>query len=177
MAEWIDELACRALDGDGEAWRSLYNVLANRLWGMFRHYGASDAECEELVQATWLKILENADQYDRDRPFEPYLFTIARRLWIDHCRRNNRLPTTYWLPEDEADAKPLPLDMIVATERAEQVHHCLDILTDDERAILVLRFWHKLTNGKIAQRLDSSEASIRGKSFRAIRKLADCMQL
>ena len=42
---------------------------------------------DDLVQETWLRVLERGQSYDGHSRFEPWLFTIARNLAIDHMRR------------------------------------------------------------------------------------------
>src|SRR5580693_7118258 len=42
---------------------------------------------DDLVQETWLRVLERGSSYDGHSRFEPWLFTIARNLAIDHMRR------------------------------------------------------------------------------------------
>jgi RNA polymerase sigma-70 factor, ECF subfamily len=41
---------------------------------------------EDLVQETWLRVLERGSRYDGRSRFEPWLFAIARHLAIDHLR-------------------------------------------------------------------------------------------
>lgn len=137
----------------------------------------AQSEAEDLVQETWLRLIEHPSNYDRTRPFEPYLFTIAFRLWVDLCRKNGRIPDSHPMPEDEPGQEPLPVDLLSAKEREESVYHCLENLTQMEKAIIVLRFYQGLTYKIIAERLDSTEPRIRNMGFRAIKKLADCMQL
>src|SRR5580693_5108080 len=42
---------------------------------------------DDLVQETWLRVLERGSSYDGRSRFEPWLFTIARNLAIDHLRK------------------------------------------------------------------------------------------
>jgi RNA polymerase sigma-70 factor (ECF subfamily) len=44
-------------------------------------------EVDDLVQETWLRVLERGRSYDGHSRFEPWLFTIARTLAIDQMRR------------------------------------------------------------------------------------------
>src|SRR5271165_5059138 len=48
-------------------------------------------EVDDLVQETWLRVLERGRSYDGQSRFEPWLFTIARNLTIDHLRRRRNL--------------------------------------------------------------------------------------
>src|SRR3979490_2364672 len=47
-------------------------------------------QAEDLVQETWLRGLERSGQYDGRLRFEPWLFSIARNLAIDHLRKRQR---------------------------------------------------------------------------------------
>ena len=42
---------------------------------------------DDLVQETWLRVLERGRSYDGHSRFEPWLFAIARNLTIDHLRQ------------------------------------------------------------------------------------------
>lgn len=177
MSKSTDQLARDAFSGDAGAWKVLFERLTPRLFSVLRRLGAAEADAAELVQETWLKIVKNQEKYDRSRPFEPFIFTIATRLWIDVCRGRGRTPAMVLLPEDVAGCEVLPLDLMFAAEQAEQMRRCLEILSDEERSILRMRFWQQQPNRKVGQQLGISESSARGKSYRAVRKLADCMHL
>ena len=177
MSESIDQLAKDAFCGDAKAWKVLFDQLTPRVFAMLRRLGAAEADAAELVQETWLKIVKNQEKYDPDRPFEPFIFTVAMRLWLDVCRAKKRAPALVSLPEDAFNCEPLPLDLMFAAEHVEQMRRCLEILSDEERAILVMRFWENRPNREIGVTLGTSESSARGKSYRAVRKLADCMHL
>src|SRR5262252_3424613 len=42
---------------------------------------------EDLFQETWLRVLERGSQFDGRSRFEPWLFSIARNLVMDHFRK------------------------------------------------------------------------------------------
>lgn len=177
MPKSTDQLAQDAFSGDAAAWKVLFERLTPRIFLMLRRLGASQADAAELVQETWLKIVKNQEKYDRSRPFEPFIFTVAMRLWIDVCRARGRTPVMVELPEDAASCDPLPLDLMFAAEHADQMRRCLEVLSDEERSILVMRFWEDRPNREIGKTLGTSESSVRNRSYRAVRKLADCMYL
>src|SRR5580698_4363196 len=51
-------------------------------------------QAEDLVQETWLRVLERAGQYNDRLRFEPWLFSIARNLAIDHLRKQQTATAT-----------------------------------------------------------------------------------
>src|SRR5579871_6723343 len=46
---------------------------------------------DDLVQETWLRVLERGCTYDGLSRFEPWLFTIARNLAIDSMRKRRNV--------------------------------------------------------------------------------------
>src|ERR1700744_953532 len=58
---------------------------------------------EDLVQETWLRVLEHAGQYNGRLRFEPWLFSISPKLAIDHLRKQQTATARHGIsPEDEA---------------------------------------------------------------------------
>ena len=43
---------------------------------------------EDLMQSTCQRALEREDSWDRAKPLEPWLYTIARNLWISEIRKD-----------------------------------------------------------------------------------------
>jgi RNA polymerase sigma factor (sigma-70 family) len=70
-----------------------------RLVRYFVHLTGRRDLADDLVQDTWLRILERGSQYDGHSRFEPWLFAIARNLAIDSLRR----PASISLHSDESE--------------------------------------------------------------------------
>jgi RNA polymerase sigma-70 factor (ECF subfamily) len=177
MAAEINQLAERALGGDAIAWRELYDSLTPRVYALARRMGASIEDSAEIVQETWLRLLKNHEKYDRLRAFEPFLFTVAARICVDLFRKRKAAPAAGALSEDAVSEEAPALETLYAAERSERIVHCMETLSAEERQIVRLRYWDSLSNREVGQRLGAPAASIKGKSYRAVRKLADCMQL
>ncbi len=46
---------------------------------------------DDVVQETWLRVMERGKSYDGRSRFEPWLFTVARHLAIDFLRRRREV--------------------------------------------------------------------------------------
>src|SRR5690349_13209580 len=69
-----------------ERFSALYAEHADALVAVCRRMvGANDAE--EVAQEAFLRAWAHRDRYSPDRPFWPWLVTIARRICIDRGRR------------------------------------------------------------------------------------------
>ena len=51
---------------------------------------------DDLVQETWLRVLERGFSYDGRSRFEPWLFAVARNLAIDQTRRRRESGATQY---------------------------------------------------------------------------------
>ncbi|RSU54153.1 sigma-70 family RNA polymerase sigma factor [Sphingobium yanoikuyae] len=86
--EHLKALMVLGLDGDAVAQNALLRSLVPLLRNFYRRRltGAAD-DVEDLVQETLISIHTRRESYDRERPFTPWLFAIARYRLIDHHRR------------------------------------------------------------------------------------------
>jgi RNA polymerase sigma-70 factor (ECF subfamily) len=58
---------------------------------------------DDLVQETWLRVLERGSSYDGQARFEPWLFRVARNIALDAMRKRQNLS----LDSDDEDGRVL----------------------------------------------------------------------
>jgi RNA polymerase sigma-70 factor, ECF subfamily len=104
---------------------------------------------EDLVQETWMRVLDRARQFDGRSRFEPWLFSIARNLTIDHLRRQGRdmVSELDVLP----DAAASPFAIAARSEDASRIATAMDGLPPAYREALLLRFQEELSLEEISQ--------------------------
>jgi len=115
-------------------------------------------QAEDLVQETWLRVLEHAGQYNGRLRFEPWLFSIARNLAIDHLRKQQTATARHRMcREDEAGLNPpapdfeSPFFAAARSEDAKRIAAALGSLEPIYREALLLRFQEELSLAEIAQ--------------------------
>ena len=113
---------------------------------------------EDLVQETWLRVLEHAGQYNGRLRFEPWLFSIARNLAIDHLRKQQTATAGHrTCREDEAGLNlpapdfESPFFAAARSEDAKRIAAALGALEPIYREALLLRFQEELSLAEIAQ--------------------------
>jgi RNA polymerase sigma-70 factor (ECF subfamily) len=125
------------------------------------------AEAEDIVQETFIRLLQNSGQWKELREPRPWLVRIAWNLAIDRTRRVR--------PEqmDEATAVALVARELSAEDALVQARNLtcvlaqVDRLPKLEREVLLLSAFDELTNAEIAAVLRRSESSVRSILFRA----------
>ena len=141
-AETETEQIARGLKLRGGAEVALLNRLVeryqDRLVRYLVHLLGRREHVEDLVQETWLRVLERGRQYDGRLRFEPWLFAIARNLALDLLRKKPVLGLD--ASEGPASPHPSPFEATAKTEEAARLARSLAALEPLAREALLLRF-------------------------------------
>ena len=89
----------RIRDGETDAWTELIGRFEGRLLAYIQSRLRNRAAAEDIVQETFVGFLTSLPNYDRRRPLEGYLFSIAAHKLTDFLRREGRRPTLPLTPE------------------------------------------------------------------------------
>jgi RNA polymerase sigma-70 factor (ECF subfamily) len=133
---------------------------------------------DDLVQETWLRVLERGSSYDGRSRFEPWLFTIARNLAIDHMRKRqiSSLDSNGdgdWEAGATSPASniPSPFALAARTEDAERLAHSLATLDSVYREALVLRFQEDLSLQEISTVVGAPVSTVSSRIYRGLATL------
>jgi RNA polymerase sigma-70 factor, ECF subfamily len=150
-----------------------YRLVRYLIYLMGRRDGVDD-----LVQETWLRVLERGSSYDGHSRFEPWLFTIARNLAIDQMRKRqtSKLDSNDqgdWEagPKSPASNAPSPFALAARTEDAERLAHSLDTLDSVYREALVLRFQEDLSLQEISTVVGAPVSTVSSRIHRGLATL------
>ena len=110
---------------------------------------------DDLVQETWLRVLERGATFDGRSRFEPWLFSIARHLAIDTTRRRQNVSLDQqdegdWTPASPVSHAASPFVLAARTQDAERLAGSIDTLGPLYREALLLRFQEDLSLQEIS---------------------------
>jgi len=155
-------------------------ALLHALVGQYQHrliryliflLGSRDP-IDDLVQETWLRVLERGRTYDGQSRFEPWLFAIARNLAIDHTRKRGpvSLDSTDLSPQSfsPVSAEPSPFEQAARTEDAQHLAKTLQTLEPIYREALILRFQEDLSLQEIATIVGAPVSTISTRIYRGL---------
>ena len=164
-----------ALKGDQEAFTQIVETYQNPVYNLcYRMLGTPQA-AEDAAQETFWRAYKNLNRYDSKRSFATWLLSIAAHYCIDQQRRK-RLPS---LDLDEIiefsaeDPAPNPESQAVHSEFSEDVQRQLAQLSESDRAVLVLRYWHELSEEEICKTLSVSKSAVKSRLHRARQHMAE----
>ena len=169
------QLIEQALQGDRAAFTQLVEVNQDRLFASMLQITGSPDEAEEVVQEAFIRAFVKLHTFQQSSQFFTWLYRIAfnsaltrrrrkrARVSLDQCREDNGLEVS-----DHGDAVDEPM---LRRERIAMVREALQTLTDEHRAILVLREMQNHSYEDIAQILEISIGTVRSRLSRARHQL------
>ena len=147
-----------------------YRLVRYLIYLLGRREGVDD-----LVQETWLRVLERGSSYDGRSRFEPWLFTIARNLAIDETRKRRIVSLDSSSdPEHDTDAfaqastAPSPFLLAARSEDAERLATSMQTLEPAYREALLLRFQEDLSLQEISAVVGASVSTVASRIYRAL---------
>jgi RNA polymerase sigma factor (sigma-70 family) len=89
-AEEISSLVAAAAGGEGRAWERLIEQFSGLIWSIAGSYGLGRADAADVVQVTWLRLVEHLGHLKDPTRVGAWLVTTARRECLHLLRAGNR---------------------------------------------------------------------------------------
>jgi len=136
----LTELVARASHGDATAWNTIVERFSSLLWGVARGHRLRQEDAADVVQNTWLKLLDHLDSIKQPEALAGWLSTTAQHEALAVLRKGKRehLVRDDDLATDVADEQALALDAaLLDDERDGELWSCFCHLS--ERCQVLLR--------------------------------------
>ena len=127
-----------AAGGNESSWAALVSEFDSLLWAIARAHRLRDSDAADVVQVTWIKLLEHLTSLNDPARVGGWLATTARRECLAVLRRVQReLPYGDELPEYESPSDT-PEDSLWILERDEALWRSFSRLRSSDKALLRL---------------------------------------
>ncbi len=162
----------KSKQGDASATGELYQ---NHRLGIFRYlfYRTGDTQtADDLTSEVFLRMVRFLPAFQtQDAQFRAWLFQIARNVLHDHYRKTNGRGEIH-LDENTADpptlSQPRPVERSLNSVTLQQA---LEMLSGEQRDVVVMRFVTGLSIAEVARALNKSEDAVKGLQRRALSNL------
>ncbi len=135
------DLLYRAAAGDRWAWERLVEKYGRLIWAMTHDFKLAESDAADVVQATWLRLLEHIDRIEHPDRIGSWLATTARHECLRHVAARKRVVL---LNDDDAAFsysavhQPEIDERLLADERAEEVRAAMSSLPSRHQQLLGL---------------------------------------
>lgn len=154
-------LLARAAQGDQRAWNALVDEHSRLLWSVARSFRLDAADANDVVQTTWLRLLEHLDRIEDPSRLVGWLVTTARREAMRVLRRSSReRPVIEDTVLDRPDDGP-PVDSgLLQDERNHALWDAFSRLSEKCRQLLRVAVTHPQAYDEISEALGMPIGSI-----------------
>jgi len=166
------------LKGDEESLSVLFRRHLNSAV-IFARGLVGDADADDAVQETFVKVWRNLKKFDSQKKFKTWLLTIAKNTCLDMLRKKR--PTVFSDFENDdgenafleglADDAPLAPELTDAALSAEKIHRALNALSPKNRIVMEMHYYDEMTLQEIADIMDESVNTVKSRYRRALSTL------
>ena len=168
-----------AQEGDQHAFRYLLEFLWNDVYGFMLQRTQNENEAEDLTVRCFGKAFEKIMTYNQAFGFKTWLTTIAKNLHIDQIRKKTSTAFTTEAGAEVAhkiaDSAPSPEDDLIRKQRLETLLNTIKNLKPRYREVIQLKYLQELSIKQMAEKLNSSESTVKVKLMRARKLLAEIL--
>ena len=160
-----ERLICLYAEGCNEAFDELIERHKNRVFSYIFHSVKNSELADDIFQETFVKAIMTIRQklYVENGKFSAWITRIAHNLIIDHFRQEKaeNLQSTDATEVDILNRKELSEstieDNLISTQIEDDVHRLINALPDNQRQVLLMRYYRNMSFREIA---DATQVSI-----------------
>jgi RNA polymerase sigma-70 factor (ECF subfamily) len=182
-----ETLVARFQAGD----RTAFTQLVRRHQGPLYHFAfrqlRSQPAAEDVVQETFVRVVQNAADFKNEARFTTWVYTITRNLCIDQLRKraHRKHPSLDESRGEERDGRTLgelvadkKADVerqAVSIEMQEQIARAVEKLPDDQREVFLMREVSNLPFKEIAEITGVPENTVKSRMRYALERLQEAL--
>ena len=167
-------LVLRAAEGDGAAFRVLWDAYEAKLRYFLRRIVAEEHTADDVLQEVALELFRKLPRLRAIEAFRRWLYQVAHDRAVSRVRKERREKEVLECALSEQEASSV--DEFQQCELAEAVHFGLNQLDEDERTVLTLRFLEDLRIAEIAEVLRLPEGTVKSRLHYAKQSLRRVLQ-
>lgn len=177
---WDDRALLAAhVGGDPEAFATLFNRHADRLWSLALRTLRRPEDAEEVLQEAMLSAFRRASSFRGDAAVGTWLYRIVLNGCLDRLRRIRARPTAF--DSDEIvtslpSSSDGPEAMVLHRELSDEVERALGQLSADQRAAIVLVDLDGYSIEEAAVLLGCAPGTVKSRTSRGRAKLAPLLR-
>ncbi len=172
-------LVRKAAGGSQAAIESLVRAHQASLFGFVVRMTGRPEVAEDVVQESFVRVILNIHRFDSRFRFSTWLFTIARRLYLNAAQKS--------APGFDTDAVERGIsrgdspsgrldDHDAADERRDYLARGLAVLSPEQREVVLLFHQHEWPIKTIADHMQIPEGTVKSHLHRARRALKDALE-
>lgn len=151
--------------GDSSEFAGLYARYYERIRRVCYHRLHDNGDADDATQEAFTKAWRAIGQFDGERRFYPWLYTIASNVCVERLRRNRMVPVAEFDHEEPGASSTEDQALVFAD--VSEVRRVMAGLSDTQRRVLTLRDQEGWTYREVAEEMGCSEGAVESLIWRA----------
>lgn len=172
-------LVKKAQNNDLSAFEELVRLYQNKIYALCVHLAGNHVDAQDVAQETFIRAYRSLGSFRHEADFGTWIHRIAVNIWLNFRRKNSSRKALYYLDEpyqggdgsevrreiaaDDGD----PVQLLEEKEYRGLVRAALDDLSEEHRAVLVLREIEGYSYEEMSQMLGCSLGTVKSRLSRA----------
>jgi len=173
----LDDNELIKLSAKGEIWAfdELYRKYSSKILNFIYRMTGDRLVAEDLMQDTFVKVFENSDKFNSKYKFTTWIYKIASNLTINEINKSKlrNIKKKYWKNNSNNDEFQIKLEK---KEVNDKILKCLNRLSLQHRAVLVLKFYQHCNYDEISEILNISIGTVKSRIHYAVRNIRHLLQ-
>jgi RNA polymerase sigma-70 factor (ECF subfamily) len=168
------EFIRKAKAGDGDAVAALVRAHQEALYAFILRMSGRPHMAEDIVQEAFVRVLKNLDRFDTRYRFSTWVFTIAKRLYVNAVQKHRPAYDTDTVNIQQGSTMT-PGSITAATESRDNARDLVDAalasLNEQQREIILLFHQQNWPITDIAEHLSMPEGTVKSHLHRARKRM------
>ncbi|MDD4183885.1 MAG: RNA polymerase sigma factor [Candidatus Izemoplasmatales bacterium] len=171
MGPNYDQLVDLLKNKDDLAFQIVYENTKKGVFSIIAGIIKSKATIEDLMQDTYIKMIQNINSYKKGRNFPAWVMQIAKNTAIDYYRKQKRVD----LHDPQTDMYLFDQAVPTAESSDLEIETILKPLQNDEKEVVLMKVYGNLRFKDIALALEKPLGTVLWIYNKAIKKLKESM--
>jgi len=149
-------------------------VCSSDLYAYILRFSGKPDIAEDIVQDAFVRVLTNLDRFDPRYRFSTWLFTIAKRLYVNACQKHKPLYDSEIVGAARGNLSEPGLPTMQSEFRGharDSIGQALEALSVEQREIIILFHQQEWPIAMIAQHMSMPEGTVKSHLHRGRRRM------
>ncbi|MEE4164614.1 MAG: sigma-70 family RNA polymerase sigma factor [Desulfocapsaceae bacterium] len=177
--ERSDETLIKSIrDGDTDSFAVIVERYKFQIYNLMYRYSGSVEDASEMTQDVFCRVYERLGRYRNRSSFFAWLYTLAlnhARDWVRKKNSSERNNSRFSRDYSNAEVRT-PGAILEKGQRVAGLYSALDMLPEDRREMVLLRYRHERSIRELAEIFSISESAVKMRLQRALDELGKILK-
>ena len=146
----------------------IYDRYSKLIYNYFLRLSFNKEISQDLMQTVFFRLIKYRRSYKPKNKFRSWIFRIARNVFADYLKSDEAARSNYIDLEEINASIDSEMEDQYKAEKIRNLQTALTMIPHGHRDILILKGYQNLKNQEIAELLNCSENTVKGKVHRAV---------